>query len=147
MITYRYTSRPTHKTISCLETTTQRYFLRTYIHYKVKLKGQLIFEGWPIRLLLISTYSTLSPTLLPRPTSLSSPASESDDSKHSGDNNLDIVQPANNFGILVRAVIGIVGLIGLIMSTYFVRSMYNQSEEAGVEINFSMFFCNQINWY
>ena len=94
-------------------------------------------------------YSLCSPTLLPRPTTPASPASESD-AKHSSDNNPDLVQLANNFSVLVRAIIGVASLVALGMLIYFIRAMYylhNQLRETedSPSFNFSMVCCNQMN--
>jgi len=90
-------------------------------------------------------YGALSPTLLPRPkTPASLPSPDS--------NSPDLVQSAINFDILVRAIIGIAGLVILGIFIYFVRAMYylhNQLKEAGDAPSFiikvSMLFCNQMN--
>ena len=96
-------------------------------------------------------HSIHSPTLLPRPTTPASSASESG-AKHSSVNNSDLVQLANNFSILVRAIIGVASLVALGMLIYFIRAMYylhNQLRETedspSFKIKIFMFFCNQMN--
>jgi len=84
-------------------------------------------------------------------TTPASSASESD-AKHSSDNNPDLVQLANNFSILVRAIIGVASLVALGMFIYFIRAMYylhNQLRETedspSFKIKIFMLFCNQMN--